>query len=996
MWLRLLFLALLLPGSAWAVSAREGATYVPPPRTINDIITKFGGDREIPPNCNAVRARQEALQGKLHQAAEQGRDPAILVASFERAAQQEFVRGDLSSSQSKIKMLQKEVSRYERAWVVAQALLAKYEALGGDFKAADAAMQKGRRNRCKDRWGSGVDCSTGDEGVWVNIHQAVAEAAIAQSKGLYEDAEVKLRQAAEWELKEAWKFRAAYDISVHLSLLAENLMLQGRYVEAELEARKALQLFVDDDAQLASLFLAMAEVLYEQGRYTEAEYLGRRAVNLSEANCLLPESVILALARRLVARTLVGQSRWEEAIEQYEAVRRALSSKEPGLFERKFAGDVEWGLALLKKGRVNEAAKPIRLAYERSRTRLGEDHPQTARALGFLAVAHAEQGERQQALDAFRVAIPTLLSAWRERSNERSFVTTRSQQLRLILEAYIQLLDDIRGTPLENRAGVDPIEEMFRIADVARSGAVQQALAANSARAAAGSPALARLVRRQQDAQNQIGALQNVLLTSLSQSARDQKPAVISDLRARIKALRASQKNLISEIEKQFPRYAELISPKPLTVADVQRRLRAGETLVSILVTESRTYVWAIPWQGSVVFAAIDIGREELTEKVGLLRIALDPRVTTLDDIPNFDLVEAYQLYERLFKPVEEGWKPAKSLLVVADVPLGQLPPSLLPTEPAELGRKKALMFANYRTVPWLARTHAVTMLPSVSSLRTFRKTPAVVAGERRPFVGFGDPYFSLSQARSAEIAAPVQVASAEGSTRAMAIRMRNRPQTRKVNSADLALLPRLPDTRAEINAIGRALGADPDRDIFLGRRATEGRVKSMDLSGYNVIAFATHGLVPGDLNGLTQPALALSAPQVSGEEGLDGLLTMGEILGLKLNADWAVLSACNTAAAEGKGAEAVSGLGRAFFYAGARALLVSHWPVFSAATTELTTDLFRRRAANKNVSKAEALRQTRVHLIDEAGFKDQNGRMVFSYAHPIFWAPFSIVGDGG
>ena len=162
------------------------------------------------------------------------------------------------------------------------------------------------------------------------------------------------------------------------------------------------------------------------------------------------------------------------------------------------------------------------------------------------------------------------------------------------------------------------------------------------------------------------------------------------------------------------------------------------------------------------------------------------------------------------------------------------------------------------------------------------------------------------------------------------------------------------------------------------------------------MIAFATHGLVPGDLNGLTQPAVALSAPQVSGEEGQDGLLTMGEILGLKLNADWAVLSACNTAAAEGKGAEAVSGLGRAFFYAGARALLVSNWPVFSAATTELTTDLFRRLAANKNLSKAEALRQTRGHLIDEAGFKDQNGRMVFSYAHPIFWAPFSIVGDGG
>jgi len=210
-----------------AVSAREVAAYVPPPRTINDIVTRFSGDREIPRDCNAVRARQEALQGKLHQAAEQGRDPGILVASFERAAQQEFVRGDLRSSQSKIKMLQEKVPRYERAWVVAQALRAKYEALGGDFKAADAAMRKASRSRCKDKQGSGVDCSTGIEGVWVNIHQAVAEAAVAQSKGLYEDAEVRLRQAAEWELKEAWKFRAAYDISVHLSLLADNRRLKS-------------------------------------------------------------------------------------------------------------------------------------------------------------------------------------------------------------------------------------------------------------------------------------------------------------------------------------------------------------------------------------------------------------------------------------------------------------------------------------------------------------------------------------------------------------------------------------------------------------------------------------------------------------------------------------------------------------------------------------------------------------------------------------------------
>lgn len=161
------------------------------------------------------------------------------------------------------------------------------------------------------------------------------------------------------------------------------------------------------------------------------------------------------------------------------------------------------------------------------------------------------------------------------------------------------------------------------------------------------------------------------------------------------------------------------------------------------------------------------------------------------------------------------------------------------------------------------------------------------------------------------------------------------------------------------------------------------------------VIAFATHGLMPSDLNGLDQPALALSAPDVAGGIG-DGLLTMDEILALKLNADWVVLSACNTAAGEGAGSEAVSGLGRAFFYAGARALLVSNWPVETVSARLLTTDLFKRQADHPDLTRADALRQTMLALMDSAGQRDASGKLQFSYAHPMFWAPFSLVGDGG
>ena len=228
----------------------------------------------------------------------------------------------------------------------------------------------------------------------------------------------------------------------------------------------------------------------------------------------------------------------------------------------------------------------------------------------------------------------------------------------------------------------------------------------------------------------------------------------------------------------------------------------------------------------------------------------------------------------------------------------------------------------------------------------------------------------------------------------------RGRPLTRRsaprvdIDSAELAQLPRLPDTADEIRSIALALRADPAQDVFLGNRATEKAVKSLDLANRKVVAFATHGLVPGDLNGLNQPALALTAPQVGDGDG-DGLLTMEEILGLKLDADWVVLSACNTGAGEGAGAEAASGLGRAFFYAGTRAVLLTNWPVETNSARTLTTDLFRRQAENPTLSRARAMQQAMIALLDGDGMVE-GGKTVFSYAHPIFWAPFSVVGDPG
>ena len=519
---------------------------------------------------------------------------------------------------------------------------------------------------------------------------------------------------------------------------------------------------------------------------------------------------------------------------------------------------------------------------------------------------------------------------------------------------------------------------------------------ASGARAAARDPELADIVRRQQDVQKQASALRSLLATALSVPTDQQNAKAIGSLRHNIEQLSAANRALSEEIADRFLDYADLVNPKPATLEQARLALYQGESLIATYIGEDRTYLWAVPHKGDVTFAAVDMGAEELKKLVAVLRGSLDPSAATLGDIPDYDVELAYGLYKSLLKPIESGWQKSRSLLVVADGPLGYLLLSVLPTKPVKLGSEKEPIFSRYKDVAWLPRTHAITVVPSVASLVTLRRLPPGDPA-RRPFAGFGDPYFSPEQAvAAAQERAQAAVKSRGINIRSLPLRLRARPDTRRFNSAEIARLPRLPDTADEIRGIAVALKADLNEDVFLGARASEQRVKSLDLSNRQVIAFATHGLVPGDLNGLIEPALALSSPKVTGGDN-DGLLTLGEILALKLDADWVVLSACNTAAAQGAGAEAVSGLGRAFFYAGTRALLVSNWPVETTSAKVLTTDLFRRQSEDRGLSRAEALRQAMLGLMDGPGYIDPDtDKVVFSYAHPIFWAPFTIVGDGG
>ena len=154
---------------------------------------------------------------------------------------------------------------------------------------------------------------------------------------------------------------------------------------------------------------------------------------------------------------------------------------------------------------------------------------------------------------------------------------------------------------------------------------------------------------------------------------------------------------------------------------------------------------------------------------------------------------------------------------------------------------------------------------------------------------------------------------------------------------------------------------SDPKPEIRVGDNATEAEIKSSasgKLARYQVVHFATHGLLAGDVEAMTrrqaQPALVLTPPNRSRDVNDDGLLTASEVAELELNSDWVVLSACNTAAGNNIGGESLSGLARAFFYAGTRSLLVSHWPVYSDAAVRLTTETFAQMARKATGSRAE------------------------------------------
>ncbi len=486
-----------------------------------------------------------------------------------------------------------------------------------------------------------------------------------------------------------------------------------------------------------------------------------------------------------------------------------------------------------------------------------------------------------------------------------------------------------------------------------------EALNALAVRFAAGTDQLAELVRKDQDLAAESAGLDKALLAALAKEPSQSDAAAQQKIRDRIAAIAKERDDLSKVFVRDFPDYAALSQPVPLTVTDIQSLLADDEALVIVNIGDKHGYVWAIT-RSKAEWKELAVTAEEVSKQVSDLRSLLD-----FYSAKPFDTQASFALYQKILAPVEDLLRSKSRWSMVLNGALTSLPPQLLVTRDPT---GKAL-----KDVDWLVRTHAITVLPSVESLKALRGKSGA-ADAPKPLIGFADPVFD-------RLAQNVRVTADVTASRGL-----------RGTVADLTelktALPPLPDTADELRAVAASVNADP-ADVILGADATETRVKQEKLDQFRIVYFATHGLLAGEVADFAklnaEPALVLSLPDKPTAFD-NGLLTASEVAQLTLNADWVVLSACNTPAAEKPGAEALSGLARAFFYAGGRSLLVSNWEVETKSAVALMTGTFAALAVEPKLSHAEALQTSMLGMIGNAQQPE--------WADPKYWAPFIIVGE--
>jgi CHAT domain-containing protein/Tfp pilus assembly protein PilF len=420
---------------------------------------------------------------------------------------------------------------------------------------------------------------------------------------------------------------------------------------------------------------------------------------------------------------------------------------------------------------------------------------------------------------------------------------------------------------------------------------------------------------------------------------------------------------LVSDLRKHYPLYAAIHYPKPTPAEDLP--LKEGEVLVEFGVSDRTVVVFVVRKGGVGKIYRIPVRGEELAAKV---KTFMDP--LSSGRYSELSIASAAELYRLLLSEAAKEVRETERLILVPDGILG-----LLPFEALVVKEGKDYGDCLYAGDRW-----KVTYAQSATSLALTRLLERRPAG--RTLFAIGNPVYDPSDPRYVAYrqgvpAPPAGRDQKQYAYRGVTVVAKPGAGAGAVAWEDVSY-PALPETEDEIREIARLFGVRPEPpDILLGLSASETQFKKADLEAYRYIHFATHADLPGKIRGIGEPVIILG--QVENRRGDDGFLTLSEVLGLKLNADLVVLSACSTGKGDLMEGEGVSNFARAFEHAGARGVVVSLWEVASEAAVGYMVSFYSQIKAGKG--KAEALRLAR---------RDIRAK----YPHPFFWSVFVLYGE--
>jgi CHAT domain-containing protein len=428
-----------------------------------------------------------------------------------------------------------------------------------------------------------------------------------------------------------------------------------------------------------------------------------------------------------------------------------------------------------------------------------------------------------------------------------------------------------------------------------------------------------------------------------------------------VESLRVRLESIQKKPEQNIQKHTDSITSFVVNVGDVQDILKNDEILLEYTTDKRRSILFAISKNHFDVH--ILPGREGMPVLEEFLRSIREPLFGKKEIEQHIS--HGVQLYDWLIKPIEKHLSGKTHLIISPDGPLYYLPFGALIRTDLNDEQKK---LNNLTQINFLIRDFRISYIPSGKALIDQRKAQINRKKHELPLLAFGNPIYEKRHTYMSEDLATTKIAHA--------------------SLRDYQLKP-LEFSEKEVKRIAALFDIQGDSPhVNLGEKATVERLKQIDLTNYRFIHFASHGLLADKMGMATQPVLVLSEVN---DEPDSNLLKFSDILELKLNADLVTLSACETGLGELRTGEGLIGLARAFMYAGSSSVLVSLWKVEDQSTS-LLMELFYR-GLKRGLSKAEALRQAKIELINTKLYL-KSLDMQQSLASPFYWAPFVIFGD--